>query len=105
MRGAVEGGVDLVGVAEVIVERDVVGDVIVKLRCAGLGGILRVGDRGQGVDIDLDRFRRVAGLHQRFRDHERDGIADIAHLVGHQRACGWSDEAACRRGFSAAARR
>jgi hypothetical protein len=83
MRSALERRLDLVSVAEMVVERHIAGDVIVKLRRAGLGSFLGVGDGGQGVDIDRYRFGRVARLHERFGDHEGYGIADIAHLVGH----------------------
>ena len=54
MRGAGERGVDLGGVAIVIVERDVVRDVIVELRRAGLGGLRGVGHGGQRLDIEFD---------------------------------------------------
>ena len=85
MRGAGECGLDLGGVAIVIVERDVVGDVIVELRRAGLGGFGGVGHGGQRLDIEFDGFGGVARLRQRLGDHEGYGIADEAHLVGHQR--------------------
>ena len=85
MGGAGEGRVDLGGVAIVIVQRDVVGDVIVELRRAGLGGFLGVGHGGQRIDVELDRFAGIARLRQRLGHHEGHGIADIAHLVGHQR--------------------
>ncbi len=85
MRGAGERGLDLGGVAIVIVQRHVVGDVVVELRRAGLGGFLGVGDGGQRIDIEHDGFGGIARLRQRLGDHERHGVADIAHLVGHQR--------------------
>ena len=85
MRGAGERRVDLGGVAIVIVERDVVGDVVVELRRAGLGRFLGIGHRRQRIDIEFDGFGGVARLRQRLGDHEGHGIADIAHLVGHQR--------------------
>ena len=85
MGGGGEGGVDLGGVAIVIVERDVVGDVIVELRRAGLGGFRGVGHGRQRIDIEFDGFGGVARLRQRLGDHEGHGIADKAHLVGHQR--------------------
>ena len=85
MRRILERLLHLLGIAEVIIERDVVGDVIVKLRRAGLGRFLGVGDRRQRIDVDLDRLGGIAGLHERFGDNKRDRIADIAHLVGHQR--------------------
>ena len=85
MRGAGKRSVDLGGVAIVIVERDIVGDVIVKLRRAGLGGFGGVGHGGQRLDVELDRFRGVACLRQRFGDHEGHGVADETHLVARQR--------------------
>ena len=68
-----------------IVERDIVGDVIVKLRRARLGGIGGVGHGGERLDVEFDRFRGVACLRQRFRDHEGHGVADETHLVARQR--------------------
>ena len=85
MRGAGEGRVDLGGVAIVVVERDVVGDVVVKLRRAGLGGFRRIGHGGQGLDVDLDGFAGIARLRQRLRHHDGEGIADKAHLVARKR--------------------
>ena len=85
MRGASERRIDLVGVAVMIVERDVVGDVVVKLRRARFCRLSGIGHGGQRLDVEFDGFRRVSGLRQRFRDHERDGIADEAHLVGRKR--------------------
>ena len=85
MRRAGERRVDLGGVAIVIVERDVVGDVVVELRRAGFGRFRGIGHGGQRLDVEFDGFRRVARLRQRLRDHEGDGIADKAHLVGRQR--------------------
>ena len=82
MRRAGERRVDLRGVAIMEIERDIVGDVIVELRRAGLGRFLRIGHRRQRFDVDLDRFRRVARLRHRLGDDEGDGVADIAHLVG-----------------------
>jgi hypothetical protein len=85
MRGAGEGGFDFGGVAIVIIQRHVVGDVIVELRRARFCSLLGAGDRWQRIDIDHHGFPGVARLRQRLGNHEGDGIADIAHLVGHQR--------------------
>ena len=51
MRGAVEGRVDPGGVAIVIIERDVVGDVLVKLRRAGLCRLRGIGHGGKRLNI------------------------------------------------------
>jgi hypothetical protein len=83
--GAGEGRIDFGGIAIVIVEGDVVGDVIVKLRRAGPGGFGGIGHRRQRLDVELDRFGRVARLRHRFGHDEGEGIADIAHLVGRKR--------------------
>ena len=85
MGGRSEGGIQRGGVAIVIVERHVVRDVVVELRCAGPGGLLGVRHRRQRVDVDCHGLGRVARLRQRFRHHERDRIAHEANLVGHQR--------------------
>ena len=82
MRGLGEGGRDLLAVAVVIVERDVAGRFVVDQRRAGSRGVLRPHDRGQRIDVDLDRLGGVLGLQRRLGDDEGDGIADEAHLVG-----------------------
>ncbi len=85
MRGGCEGGLDLGGIAIVIVERDVVGDVLVEQRRAGFCRLRGVGDRGQRLDVEFDGFRRIARLRQRLGDDEGNGIANESHLVGRQR--------------------
>ena len=85
MRRAGESRVDLGGVAEMEIQCDIVGDVIVELRRAGFGRFRRIGHRRQRLDVDLDGLGGVAGLRQRIGHDKGDGIADIAHLVRHQR--------------------
>ena len=85
MGGAGEGRIDLGGVAIVIVERDVVRDVIVELRRAGLGRVGGIGHGRQRLDVELDGFGGIARLRHRLGHDEGHGIADIAHLVGRQR--------------------
>ena len=85
MRRALEGGIDRSRITEVIVQRHVVRDVVVELRRAGLRRFRSVGDGGQFVDVEHDGFGGVACLRQRLGDDKGHGIADIAHLVGHQR--------------------
>ena len=68
-----------------IVQRDVVGDVIVELRRAGFCGFRRLGHCRQRLDIEHHSLAGVARLCQRLRHHERYGIADKTDLVGHQR--------------------
>ena len=80
MRGCGERRIHLGGIAIVIVERDIVGDVVVELRRAGFCGFLGVGHGGERLDIELDGLRGIARLRQRFGDHEGHGIADKAHL-------------------------
>ena len=85
MGGAGEGGLDLGGVAIVIIQRHVVGDVIVELRRAGFCRFGGIGDGRQWIDVDHHGFAGIARLRQGLGDHEGHGIADIAHLVAHQR--------------------
>ena len=85
MGGARKRRIDLGGVAVVIVERDVVGDVLVELRRAGLCRFRRIGDGRQRVDVDLDCFGGIACLRRGLRDDNGYGIADKAHLVGRKR--------------------
>ena len=85
MRGGSERRTDLVGVAVMIIERDVAGDVVVKLRRARFCRLSGIGHGRQRLDVEFDGFRRVSGLRHSFRDHERDGIADEADLVGRKR--------------------
>jgi hypothetical protein len=85
MRGSGEGGIDLGGVAIVIVQGDVVRDVIVELWCAGFCRFFGTGDGRQWIDIENHGLAGIARLRQRPGNDECHGIADITHLVGHQR--------------------
>ncbi len=51
MRGLREGSGDLGAVAIVIIEGNIAGHVVIKLRRAGLCRIRRPGDGGQGIDV------------------------------------------------------
>ena len=85
VRGLGEGLGDLRGIAVVVIEHDVAGHVVVELRRAGRGGLARLGDRRQRLDVELDRLGGVLRLHPRLGDHEGHRVADEAHLVGGQR--------------------
>ena len=66
-------------VADRHVEQHIAGMVGPDLRRALLH---RIGDADHGRQrrpVDLDRLDRIAGLIDGFRDHEGDGIADMAH--------------------------
>ena len=76
---------DLVGIAIVIIERDVVRRFLVERRRAGFCRLARPGHRGQRLDLDRDRLGGFACLNRGLGDHERQRIADEAHLVGRQR--------------------
>ena len=104
MGGAGEGGIDLGGVAVVIVERHVVGDVIVELRGAGFGGFLGIGHGRKRFDIEFHGFSGVApapGFPPRRRQRDRRRSAPCPLPA----PCGWSAAAGSRRGSSAADRR
>ena len=85
VRGLRERLRDLLAVAVVIIERDIVRCLLIEHRRARPRGRFRIGDGRQRIDVDLDRLGRVLGLQQRLRHHEGDRIADKAHLVGRQR--------------------
>ena len=43
-----------------------------------------IGDRGQGLDVEPDRLERILPQCNALRQHDRHGLADIAHLVMRQ---------------------
>ncbi len=83
--GLGEGFGDLRTVAELEVGADIVLHVVEHGRRAGLGGRAGLGHGGQRLDVDHDRFRRVACLGLGLGDDEGHRIADEAHLVRGQR--------------------
>ncbi len=85
MRGGGESGGGLVAVAIVIVERNISGDVLIKLRRAGLGALAGDSHRGQRLDIERYRFGGVFGLRDGLGHHIGDRIADEANFVGGER--------------------
>ena len=80
-----KGGRDLVGIAEMVVEDEIAGHVVEKLRRIGLERRLGGGDGGQNVDIERHRLGGIARLLRRAGDDHGDGIADETHLVRRQR--------------------
>ncbi len=85
MRGLGEGGGDFLGVAEMVVERQVVRHGIVEPRRARLHGCGGAEHRGERFDVEDHRLGGVLGLRQGFRDDAGDRIADEADFVGGQR--------------------
>ncbi len=69
---------DRFGIAVMIVEHDIAGNVGVDLRSAGRHRRHGAGDRGQRVDVDRDCFGRILGLDRRFSDDDGDRLADEA---------------------------
>jgi hypothetical protein len=74
-----EGGVGLGGIAEAVEADQVAGRALPDLRRAGLQRILHLGDRRQGIVLDLDQFGRILRLAAALGDHRGDRLADIAH--------------------------
>ena len=73
-------------VADRYVEQHIAGMVGPDLRRAFLHRIDDADHRRQRRPVDLDRLERVTRVIDRIRDHEGDGIADMAHLaVGEDR--------------------
>ena len=85
MRGCGKRRIDPGGIAIVIVERGVVGDVVIELRRARLCRFLGIGHGRERLDVEFDGLCGIARLRQRFGDHEGHGIADKAHFVRRQR--------------------
>ena len=81
MRGAFEGGRDLLAVSEMPVGSDVAGHVVINLWRIRVRAVARGRHRGQGIDIDLDCFRSVFALIDRLGDHAGDRVTDEAHFV------------------------
>ena len=75
------------GIAALPVETGVVGNLIKNRSGAWANGVEDADHRRQHLVVDFDRFGRLAGLIERFGDHERHRIADTADLVDrHRRA-------------------
>ena len=85
VRGVGESRRRRVAITGVVIERDVVGDVIVEQRRAGLDGVLGFRHRRQRIDLDDHRLGGVARLRGGLRDDASDRIADEADLVDCQR--------------------
>ena len=85
MRGLGEGGLDLLAVAVVVIERDVTRHIVIEQRGVRAHRLVRPGDGGQLIDVELDRLGRVFRLQHGFRHHAGDRIADEAHFVGRKR--------------------
>ena len=81
-----ERRVDRVGIAEMIIERNVARHIVVEERRTIARGVFRRDDRRQRLDVKDDRFRCVLRSERSFGDDEGDGVAHVAHLVRRQRA-------------------
>ena len=79
--GLGEGLLHRFGVAVVEVERQVAGDVVVDLRRAGLQPFGGRGDGGQLLDVELDGFGGVLGLHGRLGNDAGHRFTDEPHLA------------------------
>ena len=69
------------GIAIVIVQNHVVGDVVIEQWRAGLHRLRRARHRRQRIDLDRNGFRRIPRLVDGLGDHECDRIADEPHLA------------------------
>ena len=85
MGGLGEGRLHLLGVAVVVVERHVAGDVVEQLRRAGLDRLAGAGDGGQRLDVEHDGLGGFLGLDRGLGDHAGDGVADETDLVDGER--------------------
>ena len=80
-----EGAIDGLAGAGLPDERDIVGRLVPDRRRARAPGIGRRGHRGQRLVLDVHQGRGVGRLLSRLRDHQDDGIADVADPPAGQR--------------------
>ena len=85
MRRAVECRGDRLAVAEMEIEPDIAGYLVIKLRRVRCIRQCRLADRRQRLDIDHDRFGRVLRRCDGLGDDCGNRLADMPHLVGGKR--------------------
>ena len=83
-----KGGGDLLAVAEMKIEPDILRHVIVEDRRVGGVGEGGLGDRRQRVDVDGDEFGGVPGLRRGLGDDRGDRLADMPYLIRRERVMG-----------------
>ena len=76
VRGLRQSGVDRRLVADQFDEGDIVLELVVHARRAGLGRFLCRGNGGQRFVLDLDQFQRVLRLRRGLGNDEGDAVAD-----------------------------
>ena len=89
MGGRPEDGLDRLEIAHGLAETDIVAQIGPDQRCIGVDRVRRIDHRRQFLIVDLDQFRRVAGLVHGFGDDEGDRIADELHRTGGKRRPIW----------------
>ena len=82
--GLRKGRRNRIGIAVVIIKRNISGRFLMQQWRIGRCCRLRGCDRGQWIDVDLDGFGRVFCLQRRLGNDEGDRVADEADLVGGQ---------------------
>ncbi len=89
MGRAVDGGVGLGLVAELEVEADIAGDVVVELRCVRIHGLGHIDQCRQGIDIGINQIHRILGLQRGLGHHDGDDFTHMLDLVhGNRRSVG-----------------
>ena len=84
MRRLRESRGNLLAVAIMIIERDIVRRLVIDARRAGTVGLRHLGDGRQGLDVERDRLGGVLGLQGRLGDDKRHRIADETHFIAGQ---------------------
>ncbi len=85
VRRAREGVAHRAEIAMLEIDDEIARYVIMHARRAGSGGGLSVRDGRKRIDVGHHHLRRVARLVRGVGDHERDRIADKAHLIDRER--------------------
>ncbi len=81
MRGLRERRFDVIRIAGFGFERQIAGNIVVQLRCAGGERFLGPHHARQVTVVDFDKFGRILRGGSAVRDHQRDCLADEAHFA------------------------
>ena len=87
-----EGLVGGLGIARLEHVRDVVGAFVPDRGRTRRDGLCRVGHRGQRLVVDLEALGRILGLPNRFGDHQRHRVADVADPAAGQSGVGTREQ-------------
>ena len=100
MRGAGKGGGDLLAVAEMEIEPDIAGHLVIKDRRVGSVGLAGSVTAGNGSMSTLTSFGGILGWRGGLGDDRSDRLTDMPHLVRWQARNASGSASACHRDCS-----